>query len=276
MREHVIAFVREINAGGTAIVWATPGGEEVSLARRVMGLDQGNLVEPAVVGESPGARAVPPWPNETAPAARAVLRLRFDTVSFAYDGHTILRDLNLEAGAGECVRIAGANGSGKSTLLLLAGGALHPATGRITRRTGEHGVLYLPQSPERLFFAETVREEICFGLERRGVTRTVAQQKASDAMARAGLDPAAFALRSPFELSFGEMRRVAFAIAFALEPELLLLDEPAACLDESGREILERLTRHSAALGAAVLVASHEEPRAAEMERTFRIAQPHA
>ena len=153
----------------------------------------------------------------------------------------VLHDVNLDVSPGECVGIEGRNGSGKSTLLLLAGGAIKASRGRVVRHTDEHGVLYLPQSPERLFFAETVMEEVAFGLERRGASRDVAKEKARAALAHASLDPDQFAARSPFEISFGEMRRVAFAIAFALEPQLLLLDEPASCLDEAGNAVLDDL-----------------------------------
>jgi energy-coupling factor transporter ATP-binding protein EcfA2 len=129
------------------------------------------------------------------------------------------------------------------------------------RDAREHGVLYLPQSPERLFFAETVLEEVAFGLERRGVDRAVAHERARAALAQASLDPGQVSSRSPFEVSAGEMRRVAFAIAFALEPDLLLLDEPASCLDEAGIAVLDDLVRYSGENGAAVLIASHASPR---------------
>jgi energy-coupling factor transporter ATP-binding protein EcfA2 len=123
-------------------------------------------------------------------------------------------------------------------------------------------VLYLPQSPERMFFAETVREEVLFGLKRLR-TQSKGDGDAFDSVVRAsleaaGLDSAAFIDRSPFELSVGEMRRVAFAIAHALEPELLLLDEPATSLDAAGRGALRRLVDARLDAGAAVVVASHD------------------
>jgi energy-coupling factor transport system ATP-binding protein len=156
-------------------------------------------------------------------------------------------------------------------LLLLAGGALAPASGRIERAVKDHGVLYLPQSPERLFFAETVMEEICFGLVRRGMSVDVARAKADEALHRVGLEAAQFAPRSPFELSFGEMRRVAFAIAHALDPELLLLDEPASCLDAGGKALLDSLVEDAAARGAAVMIASHEAPESLHAGRVLAL-----
>jgi len=184
----------------------------------------------------------------------------------------VIEAASLVATAGQRILLTGRNGSGKSTLLLLAGGAIAPSSGRITRAVEERGVMYLPQSPERLFFAETVMEEICFGLERRGLSIETARERAQEALNRVGLDAGQFAPRSPFELSFGEMRRVAFAIASALEPDLLLLDEPASCLDARGRAVLESLVRHAATRGAAVIIASHERGAALACDRTLELA----
>ncbi len=173
----------------------------------------------------------------------------------------MLDSVDLEVRAGECLGVAGANGAGKSTLLLLAGGALQPARGRVERRAagpGGEGVLYLPQNPERLFFTESVRDEIAFGLRRRGQSRQDASARADDALRAVDLDPAVFAERSPFQLSVGEMRRVALAIAESLAPRLLLLDEPASGLDAAGRRVLADLIAARTAAGAAVVLASHD------------------
>jgi energy-coupling factor transporter ATP-binding protein EcfA2 len=281
MSARVVAFVREMNAGGVAILWATPGGDDVALARDVIVLRDGHVASGAGPESYKGAGgaetgtgrglSTPRVARRQDPRREGDVRLRFESVSFAYDGRTIFDDVTFQASAGECVGIAGKNGSGKSTLLLLAGGALKPSSGRIERNVREHGVLYLPQSPERLFFAETVLEEIGFGLERRGVSKDEARAKSMAALELASLDPGPFASRSPFELSFGEMRRVAFAIAFALEPELLLLDEPASCLDSEGIGVLERLIGHFAAKGSAVLIASHEDASAWNYDRVVTV-----
>jgi energy-coupling factor transport system ATP-binding protein len=267
MRERVISFVREMNASGTAVVWATPGGEDVELAHSAMVLREGHLatrplpVEPARRFDAP-ARVMHRSTGE---------RVKFDAVSFSYDKRRVIERAHMLVTGGQRITVTGRNGSGKSTLLLLAGGAIAPSSGRITRRVEERGVMYLPQSPERLFFAETVMEEICFGLERRGLSIETARQRAEEALNRAGLDAGHFAPRSPFELSFGEMRRVAFAIASALDPDLLLLDEPASCLDARGRDVLDSLVRHAAERGAGVIIASHERRGALECDRTLEL-----
>ncbi len=261
MRERVIAFVREMNANGTAVVWATPGGEDAELAQSTMVLNRAPSPEPA-----PDSTVI-----RRATRLGAKKRIVFDSVSFSYDKHRVIHDMSVEVVSGQRILLTGRNGSGKSTMLLLAGAAMAPSSGRITRSVEERGVMYLPQSPERLFFAETVMEEILFGLERRGLSAENARRRAEEALNLVGLDAGHFAPRSPFELSFGEMRRVAFAIASALDPDLLLLDEPASCLDARGRAVLDHLVRHAAERGAAVMIASHERGTALECDRTLEL-----
>lgn len=267
MRERVINFVREMNANGTAVVWATPGDEDVELAHSAILLSEGRVTN----------RRPPAEPMQSFDASPRTIRksakerVKFDAVSFSYDKRAVLAHADMLVTGGQRIRVTGKNGSGKSTLLLLAGGAMAPSSGRITRDVEESGVMYLPQSPERLFFAETVMEEICFGLERRGTPVETARRRAEEALHRAGLEAAHFAPRSPFELSFGEMRRVAFAIASALDPDLLLLDEPASCLDARGRAVLDDLARHAAERGAGVIIASHERRGAVACDQTLEL-----
>ena len=264
-RERVLAFVREAHARGAAVVWATPG-EDAGLARDVVFLEHGRVTRAGSASLVP-TDALSGHAAEESSKRRARLRaevaLRVEGASFSHDGRVILQSVDLEVAKGECVGVVGRNSAGKSTLLTLAGGALPPASGRVSRASASKGgVLYVPQSPERMFFAETVHEEIAFGVKHlpayRGVDRGRIDATVEESLRAVGLDPALAAQRSPFELSFGEMRRVAFAIAHALAPELLLLDEPASCLDRAGRAVLARLVNARLDAGAAVLVASHD------------------
>jgi len=282
MRERILAFVREMNAAGVAVVWATPG-DDAKFARHVIVLKQGRTSghdEAARIDADFEHAAVHITEMAPEPASIPVIcnaeaqpRVRFEAVSFGYDQKPVLQRLDFSALPSESIAVTGRNGSGKSTLLLLAGGALAPSSGRIERRVREHGVLYLPQSPERLFFAESVMEEILFGLLRRGVASETARHRAEAALDQAGLEAGVFATRSPFELSFGEMRRVAFAIAYALEPDLLLLDEPASGLDARGIVALGRLLDSTARRGATVLVASHERGALTRHHRVLELRE---
>ncbi|HEU4365448.1 MAG TPA: ABC transporter ATP-binding protein, partial [Candidatus Krumholzibacteria bacterium] len=257
-RALVTGFVRELNGAGAAVVWATPG-EDVPLSRHAIVLDRGRVV---YQGAPPGAAdagaaddAGAPLPG-TRPAPAGPPALEMERVGFAYGDTVVLSGVDLRVAPGESAGVFGPNSAGKSTLLLIAGGALLPSAGRVAR--GQGSALYLPQSPERLFFAETVREEIAFGLKRRGAVAAEIEARAAESLRDCGLDPAVFLDRSPFQLSFGEMRRVAFAIAHSLSPSLLLLDEPASCLDAAGKAVLRGLVGARVAVGGAAVVASHD------------------
>jgi len=172
-------------------------------------------------------------------------------------------------------------GRGKTTLLSLIGGILEPSGGKIRRsfrkpvekRNGrrEQIVFYLFQSPERLFFTETVFEEIAFGLTSLGIPRGEHGSRVKESLSRVGLDPDAFSERSPFSLSLGEMRRLAFAIADALRPKLLLMDEPTSCLDLAGRSVFDELVAARRSEGAAVIAASHDIKAIGRMDRCLKI-----
>jgi energy-coupling factor transporter ATP-binding protein EcfA2 len=256
-RGRVTGFVRELNEAGAAVVWATPG-EDVALAREAIVLDLGRARYQGGAALAPRDESADPAPVGAEPAVRpgAPRALEMRGVAFAYDAGPVLSGVDVDVTAGECVGVFGANSSGKSTLLLIAGGALRPTAGRVVRGVG--AAFYLPQSPERLFFAETVREEIAFGLKRRRVAAAEIEGRAAESLRVCGLDPAGFLDRSPFQLSFGEMRRVAFAIAHSLSPSLLLLDEPASCLDTAGRHVLRSLVHGQTAVGRAAVLASHD------------------
>jgi energy-coupling factor transport system ATP-binding protein len=273
-RARVVGFVREMNARGVAVVWTTPDEDDLALARRVVTLDHGRLRdgEARPPSDANPQRAIdnrargPERERQVVSPHRGLAAfddpvVRFESVAFAYHDVPVFNSVDLAVMAGECLGVAGANGAGKSTLLLLAGGALFPTRGRVERRAagaGGDGVLYLPQNPERLFFAESVRDEIAFGLRRRGLSHEDASSRSDDALRAVGLDPAVFAERSPFQLSAGEMRRVALAIAESLAPQLLLLDEPSSALDTAGRRVLARLVAARTAAGAAAVLASHD------------------
>jgi len=164
-----------------------------------------------------------------------------------------LQPLDLTIKDGHITGIIGHTGSGKSTLIQLISGLLSPTSGtvrigdtewqRIKRKSIYHlrrkiGVVF--QYPEYQLFAETVEKDIGFGPKNYGYNDEQVQQLVKVAMERVGLSYQQYAHRSPFELSGGQMRRVAIAGVIAYQPEILILDEPTAGLDPKGRkEILE-------------------------------------
>jgi energy-coupling factor transporter ATP-binding protein EcfA2 len=199
-----------------------------------------------------------------APAPEAGTVVALNDVSFSYGSGDAVRLASLRIGEGDCVGITGPNGSGKSTLLSLASGALQPSRGGIERLydvpfdAGAQNVFHLFQNPERMFFAETVREEIAFGLRHVHGQRVRLDSFIRRALREADLEPGRVMDRSPVSLSFGEMRRLAFAVFIALGPRFLLLDEPAACLDDSGTRLLRNVLHRFVGDGGTVMIAAHD------------------
>lgn len=268
-RERCVEFVRELNKNGVAVVWTTHSGADIGHAARVVALEGGRIVFTGSPKEfagsswnvdAPDTRATPP-----APLADGEALVTFDGVGFAYDGVPVFTDIDLQARTGSSTGVTGPNGSGKSTLLQLVSGILEPGVGTIRRsyrritEGDRQNVFHLFQNPERLFFAETVYEEVSFGLAALRRPRETVEQTVTDALGLVGLEPATFAGRVPFSLSLGEMRRLAFAIALALDPRLLVLDEPASSLDATGRAVLRDVITRFIGEGSAVVIATHDK-----------------
>ena len=181
-----------------------------------------------------------------------------------------LSDLSLTIPAGAFAGVVGSTGSGKSTLIRVLGGLLLPTRGRVrigsvlitperqppSSFAGQVGVVF--QFPEHQLFAETVAEDIAYGPRNLGLAKEEAAARVRRAMEWVGLPPEV-ADRSPFRLSGGEMRRAAIAGVLAMEPRLLLLDEPTAGLDPAGRrELMERIHLLHRERGMGVVLVSHD------------------
>ena len=190
--------------------------------------------------------------------------IRLVDLDYAYiDGRSVLSGANLDVAAGERIGLWGANGSGKTTLFHLVMGLLRPASGTIElfgkpRRTesdfGEVrrriGLLF--QDPNDQLFSPTVADDVAFGPLNLGRPRDDVRRLIARSLEQVGL--AGYDHRVPYRLSHGEKHRVALASVLAMEPEFLLLDEPAAGLDEKAAE---RLVGLLDAIGIGYVVASH-------------------
>ncbi|MBQ3541022.1 MAG: energy-coupling factor transporter ATPase [Phascolarctobacterium sp.] len=188
-----------------------------------------------------------------------------------------LNDVSVSIEKGEILAIIGHTGSGKSTLVQHLNGLLKPSSGKVTiddidisGRGGEAkkarqqvGMVF--QYPEHQIFAETVYEDIAFGPRNRGFSAEEVDKQVHEAMAFVGLDFDTFAKRSPFQLSGGQMRRVAIAGVVAMNPDYLVLDEPSAGLDPRSRNAVfkEILALHKER-GIAIVLVTHSMEEAAK------------
>ena len=185
-----------------------------------------------------------------------------------------LVDINLEIERGSCVAIIGVTGSGKSTLVQHFNGLLHPTAGTIIvdginvsakrardpdLQTLRRRVGMLFQFPEAQLFEHTVYGDIAFGPRRMKLSKHEVRTRVLKALETVGLPPRDFAQRSPFELSGGQMRRVALAGVLAMSPAVLVLDEPTTGLDADGRaEFYYYLRRAQQEQGVTIVLVSHD------------------
>jgi len=180
-----------------------------------------------------------------------------------------LSDITLTIEDGEFLGVIGHTGSGKSTLIQHINGLLLPTYGRVvvngvdlrdkaSRRTARRAVGMAFQYPEYQLFADTVIDDVAFGPRVTGVSDAQARQRAEAALERVDIDLCTYGHRSPFDLSGGEMRRVALAGILAMRPTILVLDEPMAGLDPSGRDEILRIISRLHKDGMTIVMVSHD------------------
>jgi len=180
-----------------------------------------------------------------------------------------LEDINIEIQAGQFVGIIGHTGSGKSTLIQMFNGLLKPTKGdvlingqnihqgKVNKKEIRQKVGLVFQYPEYQLFEMTVKDDVAFGPKNLGLTEEEIKARVKYALDAVGLDESYYE-KSPFELSGGQKRRVAIAGVLAMDPEILILDEPTAGLDPKGRnELFEQLQKMHRELGLTIILISH-------------------
>ena len=201
--------------------------------------------------------------------------IALENVSFTYQegtplASTALSDVSLTIEDGSYTALIGHTGSGKSTILQLLNGLLVPSQGSvrvfdtlitstsknkdIRQIRKQVGLVF--QFAENQIFEETVLKDVAFGPQNFGVSEEDAEQTAREKLALVGIDESLFD-RSPFELSGGQMRRVAIAGILAMEPAILVLDEPTAGLDPLGRKELMNLFKKLHQSGITIVLVTH-------------------
>ena len=183
--------------------------------------------------------------------------------------HAALKNVSFNVERGEFIGVIGHTGSGKSTLMQHLNGLLKPTSGEIlldgkdiwadkkTTRESRFRVGLVFQYPEYQLFEETVYKDIAFGPKNMGLTAEEIDRRVREAAGFVGITDTQLEV-SPFDLSGGQKRRVAIAGVIAMEPEILILDEPTAGLDPEGREeILANIEKYRAVKNATIMMVSH-------------------
>ena len=200
--------------------------------------------------------------------------LKLENISYVYSKGTpfervALKNINVSFKKGKITGLIGHTGSGKSTLVNLLNGLYRPTEGRVLLdgkdiwekpkeiASVRYKVGLVMQYPEYQLFDESVRADIGFGPRNKGLSAEEVKSRVEEAARFVGLDDEILE-KSPFDLSGGQKRRVAIAGIIAMEPEVLVLDEPAAGLDPRGRrEILGGLRRYVEEKGVSIILVSH-------------------
>ena len=183
--------------------------------------------------------------------------------------HVALENISFSVERGEFIGVIGHTGSGKSTLMQHLNGLLKPTSGQVlldgkdiwsdkkTTRQSRFRVGLVFQYPEYQLFEETVYKDIAFGPKNMGLSTEEIDRRVREAAGFVGLTEAQLEV-SPFDLSGGQKRRVAIAGVIAMEPEVLILDEPTAGLDPEGREgVLKNIESYRKAKNATIMMVSH-------------------
>jgi len=210
------------------------------------------------------------------------MSIKLENVSYTYMKktpfeRTAIKEVTLTIEKGEYVAVIGHTGSGKSTMMQLLNGLLSPDQGSVYvddidinsrgrgAKTAKNKVGMVFQYPEHQIFAETVYEDVAFGPRNNGLPEEETEKRVRSALSFVGLDYDTFAARSPFQLSGGQMRRVAIAGVVAMEPDYLILDEPSAGLDPHSRDVIFReINELYQAKKMAVILVTHSMEEAAQ------------
>lgn len=293
-RADIMHILDELQQRGTTIILVTHHRDEFANADRIIRLDSGRIVQSAhsdtasipEMDESDTAREGNPIAksniaNGASKPASAVpiIEIRNLTYQYPNSNKPVLDKLSITINAGETVAITGHNGAGKTTLARLLCALDQPQSGNITintipvarqRTNGNmqslkradreklHATIgYVMQHPERQLFAETVAEDIAYGPRNQHLDETQVSERVNQAMTLLHIEH--LADRSPFDLSGGQQRLAAIAGIIACQPQILIMDEPTAGLDEAATTCVHNLIQTLHAQGITILIISHSQ-----------------
>ena len=312
-REAILRVMGRLAAAGTTLVHVTHFMDEALEADRVIVMDRGRVALDGAPAEvfceanaglidklglelpfemrlararktaASGGRAAQTANNAADQASIGECTCEVRGVDYSYGrGKKALDGVSFDVRRGESVAVVGQTGSGKSTLLRLICGLEAPDAGSVVvagsstakkrgRRAARRAVGYVMQHPERQLFAQTVAEDIAFGPRNLGLRPEEVARRVDHALELVGLGDKRDA--SPFELSGGQRRLAAIAGVLAMEPELLILDEPTAGLDPRGRTLLRELLADLRSHGVTLVQVTHSMEDAARADRVVVLDQ---
>jgi len=286
----VLAALESLREEGATLLFTTPDFAEVAATQDVSLLEGGALTAPApatgFAGQTQRLSAAgilcpaEAWEELRHARSRigAETALEVRNLRFRYpNGPAVLHGLDLKIPRGQCVALIGPNGAGKTTLVRHFNGLLRPTMGAVyvmgqdcaSRSTGQlaREVGFLFQRPEQQLFAATVREELAYGPRRLGFPD--AEARVERALEHFGLREVA--PRPPAILGYGWQRAVTLATLAALDPPILILDEPTAGLDGRGRQQLLSWLAERRAAGTTLILVTHELALAAVADRVIAL-----
>ncbi len=203
------------------------------------------------------------------------MQIEVRNLTYIYDqgmpfSHKALDDVSLDVSAGSITGVIGSTGSGKSTLIQHFNALLTPTSGTVTvdgedislkttdKKLLRRKVGLVFQYPEAQLFGETVFQDVAFGPTKSGLKEDEVRERVVKSLGLVGLDPESYKERSPFQLSGGEKRKVAIAGILAIDPKILVLDEPTAGLDPVSRSHLLDLVTSFSKSGKTIIMVSHD------------------
>lgn len=309
-REDFLSFIKELHRQGMTILSVTHEMQELLQADRVLVMQEGRIIldnrpEDLLRSEDlprMGLEALPwtdlarkrQWTNPALPlsleefylagnwtnppekkekaASEKPVILSLDHLSFQYNEETeALKDISLELRQGERLILAGETGSGKSTLLQLIAGLRLPGQGSLEWNSAKPVCGLAFQNPEAQLFKVFLGDDVAFGPMNQGIRGKKLVERVRRAMNMAGLPYLVYRDRKVRELSGGEQRKAALAGILALEPSVLLLDEPTAGLDPQARKELNQLLDRLQAQGCTLIIATHHMEEASRGDRILHL-----
>ncbi len=261
-KEEIMRLLEQLSRKGTTVILFEHNLPLIAkYARRVITMDQGKIAadgDRSLLSENPEITSRWHSPAGIKSTGRPAVELK--SVSFTYPtGTAALKEINLTIFEGESVALLGANGSGKTTLAKHLNSLLKPCRGEVKifgREPTPQVVGYVFQNPDYQLFAQTVHSEVAFGPKNLGLEAAEIEERVSGALAALGLEE--YRQKDPHTLSAGQKRCVTIASVLAMNPPIIVLDEPGAGLDRQKAVQLMQIVARLNQQGHTVIILSHD------------------